>query len=130
MKILDLIQEAAKTEVSAQIEFSPMPEGATVLGELPEELRPFFIKVTETAKDLNCIRQAIRSETDEEKAKELKKEFQSIYNKGIAVGSIFWCELHDIFGIYDGNMDVTDGWQVWHMEEQERCCSAIMISLC
>jgi hypothetical protein len=132
LEILDRLlklQEQKSPQLPKEHVF-PIPEGASILGEVPEILRSLYVAMADLADECNEFNIADKSEASEEERKQLVGEAgkKSIIFK--ALKEVFWCEIRLRFNLLheEGQVGVSDNWQLWHVAKPECDCLACQMA--
>ena len=109
-------------EEKLQLNDTEVPEGATEVGTLSEEMINLFTTKKIMTAEANAIIEHLNVRPKAADSEEKTKELKSIIRKRSIIDAIFWYEVGEVFQIPDGiRMGIGPEFKVWTKEHDDSC---------
>lgn len=100
-----------------------MPEGARVLGELPEELRRLHSLRVAKQRGVEVLTLEHRHTDDSDKREELRSQLIQAAVEVMLISNLLDYEIGAVYSLpTDGHIGVNSTWEVWSVAEMECGC--------
>lgn len=118
LKILEILDPTSLDQQSLIQPKDTVPEGATVVGRLPDHLQKLKSFVTGLKRQADRLDLDIKHCDDDEQRAGLCKELEEIVGKGELLIKIFWWEARQAFNLRGAKtIGLAHDWQLWVADE-------------